>query len=92
MPSVVQRRITSPVVAVKPHGFETIPVGSIVETPNDLHEPGLHAIRFGDEELFAFRRDIDERSEAVDAPPESRESLPNILSLHEKKRERERTP
>ena len=68
MSAVVQRRVLSPVLAVKPNGFETIPVGSIIEAPDNLDQPGLQSIRFGTVELLAFTRDIRERSERVYVP------------------------
>ena len=75
MPAVVHRRVISPVLAVKGRGFETIPIGSIIETSDDLREPGLNSIRFGTEELFAFTRDIEERSQQIDQPQEMVRSL-----------------
>ena len=65
MPGVVRLRVVSPILAFKTHGFETIPVDSIIETLDDLEQPGLHSVKVGDQELFAFTRDINERSERV---------------------------
>jgi len=63
---VVRHRVASPILmTTKARGFVTIPVGSIIETSDSLDEPGLHSVRFGDEELFAFTRDIEERSERI---------------------------
>jgi hypothetical protein len=69
MLSVVRHRVFSPILTTtKARGFVTIPAGSIVETSDDMYEPGLHSIRLGNEELFAFTRDIEERSERIDSP------------------------
>ena len=74
MLSVVRHRVFSPILTTtKARGFVTIPAGSIVETSDDMYEPGLHSIRLGNEELFAFTRDIEERSERIDAPAGSEE-------------------
>jgi hypothetical protein len=74
MPFVVRYRVVSPIVTIKARGFLTLPAGSVIEVSDSLDEPGLHSVRFGDEELFAFTRDIEERSELVDAPAEFREA------------------
>jgi hypothetical protein len=69
MPAVVRRRVVSPFFAFKPaansRAFVTIARGWIIETLGDLEEPGLQSIKVGDQELFAFTRDINERSEMV---------------------------
>jgi hypothetical protein len=74
MPSSVRYRVVSPILTTtKEQGFITIPPGSIIETSDNVNEPGLYAIRLADEELFAFARDIQERSERIDPPAESEE-------------------
>jgi hypothetical protein len=74
MLSAVRHRVFSPILTTtKARGFVTIPVGSIIETSDNMHEPGLHSIRLADEELFAFAPDIQERSERIDSPAESDE-------------------
>jgi hypothetical protein len=70
MPFVVRYRVVSPIVTIKARGFLTLPVGSIIETSDSLEEPGLHSVRFGDEELFAFTRDIEERTERIEPSAE----------------------
>jgi hypothetical protein len=45
-----------------------VPVGSIVETREEFHSPGLFEIRLNDEPLLAFMRDIDECTEPVEEP------------------------
>jgi len=66
--------VVSPIVTIKARGFLTLAAGSVIEVSDSLDEPGLHSVRFGTEELFAFTRDIEERSERVDTPPEFREA------------------
>ena len=45
--------------------FTTVPSGAIIETESDLREPGLIEIRLRDQSLWAFARDIQERSERL---------------------------
>jgi hypothetical protein len=70
MPAVARRRVVSPLLAfvaiAKTPALVTIARGSIIETSeDDLHQPGLHPIQIEDRELFAFARDITERSERL---------------------------
>ena len=68
LPFVARRRVFSPILTTTKTGaFVTIPTGSIIRTPDSLDEPGLHLIRLGEEELLAFMRDIEERSERIEA-------------------------
>src|SRR5437879_5327047 len=73
MPSVVRRRVVSPMFGIKNRAFVTIPAGAIIEMSADLDQPGLYSIMLGDEELFAFTRDIKERTERIDPSAEFRE-------------------
>ena len=52
------------VVTNKP--FLTMPVGSIIETREEVHSPGLFEIRLNDQPLLAFMRDIQECSESME--------------------------
>ena len=67
--SVTRFRVVSPfvvfhaVVTNKP--FLTVPIGSIVETREEFHSPGLYDIRVNDEPLLAFMRDIEECTEPM---------------------------
>jgi hypothetical protein len=71
MPSFARHRVVSPILTTnKARGFLTLPVGSIIEVSDSLDEPGLHSVRFGAEELFAFTRDIEERTEQIDPSAE----------------------
>jgi len=68
MTRVIQLRVKSSIVAVPPvqhHGFVTIPAGSIIESLDDLVEPGLHRVRFNGKDLLVFTRDIFERTERI---------------------------
>jgi hypothetical protein len=44
----------------------TVPVGSVIETREEFHTPGLFEIRLNDQPLLAFMRDIDECTEPMD--------------------------
>lgn len=46
----------------------TLAAGSILETTSDLGEPGLIKIKLGEENVFAFVRDILERCDALKPP------------------------
>lgn len=71
MPSAVIRfRVTSPFVVIEPFinrpPFVTIPLGSIIETQEEIQSPGLAEIRLDNRPLLAFMRDIEERTERLD--------------------------
>lgn len=71
MPSPITRfRVLSPFVAfytvVTNKPLLTVPVGSIVETREEFHSPGLFEIRLNDQPLLAFMRDINECTEPMD--------------------------
>jgi hypothetical protein len=52
-----------PIVTNKP--FLSVPIGSIVETREEFHSPGLFEIRLDDQPLLAFMRDIEECTEPM---------------------------
>ena len=66
---IARFRVLSPFVAfhtvVTNKPFLTVPVGSIVETREEFHSPGLFEIRLNDQPLLAFMRDIDECTEPM---------------------------
>ena len=66
---ITRFRVLSPFVAfhtvVTDKPFLTVPVGSIVETREEFHSPGLFEIRLNDQPLLAFMRDIDECTEPM---------------------------
>ena len=69
MPLAVLLRVKSSILAVpmaRHHGFVTIPVGSMIETADDLSHPGFRRVTFDDRELLVFARDIRERTERID--------------------------
>jgi hypothetical protein len=45
--------------------FATVPSGTIIQTDSDLEEPGLIEIHMRNQSLWAFARDIQERSEKL---------------------------
>jgi hypothetical protein len=66
---IARFRVLSPFVAfhtvVTDKPFLTVPVGSIIETHEEFHSPGLFEIRLNDQPLLAFMRDIDECTEPM---------------------------
>jgi hypothetical protein len=82
----VRLRVTEPflsIFATADHRFFTIPVGSIIDTSDDLNEPGLHGVRFEGQELLAFPRDILERTEPVkEASGESTLPSPSPIRVY----------
>jgi hypothetical protein len=67
---IARFRVVSPFLAfqadVTSKPFLRVPVGSIVETREEVHSPGLFEIRLNDQSLLAFMRDIDECTEPMD--------------------------
>lgn len=49
------------VTAVNPR-FVTLSEGSVIETSDDLADPGFHHVNFRGNDLLAFTRDIQERT------------------------------
>ena len=70
MAIVFRFHVTSEILAVTAHPadhrFVEIPGGSVIETSDDLLEPGFHHITFNGKDLLAFARDIRERTEPVE--------------------------
>ena len=66
---IARFRVLSPFVAfhavVTNKPFLTVPIGSIIETGEEFHSPGLFEIRLNDLPLLAFMRDIDECTEPM---------------------------
>jgi hypothetical protein len=71
MASAVRLHVRFEILAVsaqpEEHCFVTIPVGSMIETSDDLAEPGLHRVTYDSKDLLAFTRDIRERTRQVTA-------------------------
>jgi hypothetical protein len=67
---ITRFRVLSPFVAfhtvVTNKPLLTVPVGSIIETCDEFHTPGLFEIRLNDQPLLAFMRDVDECTEPMD--------------------------
>ena len=70
MQAVLNLRVIFPFLAMRESSlspaFITIPKGAVVETSNELHQPGLVLIRLADQLLFAFMRDLRENAEPLD--------------------------
>ena len=60
----VRLRVTVELLAVTAVNsrFVTLSEGSVIETSDELIEPGLHHVNFGGNDLLAFTRDIQERT------------------------------
>lgn len=62
-------KVVSPFLAVRkanqPRGFVTVPMGAIIEVSGVPPEPGLMAVKLGNEDLLVFTRDIRDRSEPL---------------------------
>jgi hypothetical protein len=69
MRPVARRRVTVELLTVTQcetkSSFVTIPEGSIIETTNELQEPGLCVVNFDGKELLAFTRDLREKTEKL---------------------------
>jgi hypothetical protein len=66
---ITRFRVLSPFVAfhtvVTSKPLLTVQVGSIIETCDEFHTPGLFEIRLNDQPLLAFMRDINECTEPM---------------------------
>ena len=66
-------RVRSPFLAIhnpeKGNSFCTIPPESVIWTEEAPTQPGLIKITLGDQELFAFARDVNERTQPLDPDP-----------------------
>jgi hypothetical protein len=69
VPHLVSFRVVSSFLALKPsqkrETFVTVPAGSIIETAAEVGESGFVTITLQDQVLFAFMRDLEERSEPL---------------------------
>ena len=66
--AVVHFHVKSPftaVTATPDHKFVTIPAGVIIDSSDDVKEPGLRRIVCDGRDLLAFARDIRERAEIL---------------------------
>lgn len=67
------RRVTSPIEALTHEGFFfTILAGAIVQTADDMDEPGLQVLLLDDEEFLVFRGDIHSCTERCRNPVKKR--------------------
>ena len=69
MAIILRFHVTSEILAVATqstdHHFVTIPIGSVIESSDDLAEPGLRHVSFDGKDLLAFTRDIRDRTAQV---------------------------
>ena len=70
MLAAVRFCVVSPFEAIQPcidgPPFLTVPVGSIIETDEDIRSPGLAEIRWNNQPLLARMRDIEECAKPLD--------------------------
>ncbi len=70
MPAVARFRVISPFEVIQPcidgPPFVTIPVGSIIETDEEIRSPGLAEIRLNNQPLLARMRDIEQCAQPLD--------------------------
>jgi len=69
MPRMLHLSVTSEILAVATqpanHSFVTIPAGAMIDTSDDVAEPGMRRVTFNGKDLLAFTIDIRERTEKV---------------------------
>jgi hypothetical protein len=66
MIQTIHLKVISSLLAVSAtEDFVTIPARSVIETTDDLAEPGFRQVRFFGETLLVFTRDIQERTRQV---------------------------
>jgi hypothetical protein len=72
MPAVFRFSVVSPFEVIQPcidgPPFVTVPVGSIIETDEEIGSPGLAEIRWNNQPLLARMRDIEECAKPLDEP------------------------
>jgi hypothetical protein len=62
----IRLQVKSPLLAVDATACcVTIPESSVIETTDDVSQPGFHRVRFDGQDLLAFARDIQERTEQL---------------------------
>ena len=66
MNRTIHLRVLSPLLALAATAaYVTIPETAVIETTDDLAEPGFHRVRYLGESLLAFARDIEERTQRI---------------------------
>lgn len=72
MPVVARFRVLSPFEVIQPcvdgPPFVTVPVGSIIESQEEIRSPGVAEIRLNNQPLLARMRDIEKCTQRVDEP------------------------
>jgi hypothetical protein len=62
----IRLKVRSPLLALDATAdYVTIPEGSVIHTVDDLAEPGFHRVRHDGQDLLAFARDLQERTEQL---------------------------
>ena len=66
MNQTIHLRVISPLLALDATAdYVTIPETAMIETTDDLAEPGFHRVRYLGESLLVFTRDIQERTQQI---------------------------
>ena len=66
MNRTMRLQVKSPLLALDATAnYVTIPESSVIETTDDVSEPGFHRVRFDGQDFLAFARDIHERTEQL---------------------------
>jgi hypothetical protein len=66
MNQTIRLHVKSPLPAIDAKSCcVTIPESSVIETTDDVSQPGFHRVRFDGQDLLAFGHDIQERTEQV---------------------------
>jgi len=72
MPAAVRFCVVAPFEVIQPcidgPPFVTVPVGSIIETQEEIRSPGLAEIRWNNQPLLARMRDIEDHTKPLDEP------------------------
>jgi hypothetical protein len=66
MNRTIHLRVMSPLLALAATAdYVTIPETAVIETADDLSEPGFRQVRYEGESLLVFSRDIHERTQRI---------------------------
>ena len=69
MSSTSKFRVLSAFAAMEDHRsrrFVTIPAGAVIETSDELHQPGFVHVNLDGNIFLAFKRDIKERTQPIE--------------------------
>jgi hypothetical protein len=58
-------QVMSPLLALAGTDYVTIPETAVIETTDNLSEPGFRQVQYEGESLLAFTRDVQERTQRI---------------------------